>query len=225
MRVAIIDDDDAVQQILRPFFEREGFSVITASDGTAGLELVRREPVDIIILDLMMPGMGGCEVCRLLRRETDVPIIMLTALGYEDDRLKGLEIGADDYVAKPFSAREVVARAKAVLRRTRREVMGNEPMRVGRMLLDNAECRVTVDDRSVVVTPAEFRILKRLALNLGRTLSREQLMGEAADETVEGYDRKVDAHIKNLRRKMIEAGLGEDMIQTLHGVGYRMAQE
>lgn len=220
--IAIIDDDQAIHQILRPIFEMEGFAVSSAYNGSVGMELVRRYRPDLIVLDVMLPDMDGWNVCRTLRHWTDVPIIMLTALGFEEDRLQGLELGADDYIAKPFSAREVLARARAVLRRTNREVMPAGLVSAGRLLLEEKECRISDEYNACTVTPAEFRILKNLALHKGRVLSREQLMDNGSGEPVEGFDRTVDAHIKNLRRKLSDAGMNPDLIQTVHGIGYRL---
>ncbi len=226
-RVLVVDDEAQIVRVLRGYLERAGFAVLTAYDGVEALRLARQERPDLIILDLMLPGMDGIDVCRAIRKESDVPIIMLTARVEETDRIIGLELGADDYVTKPFSPREVVARVRAVLRRTRptADQAGQAILVVGALRLDETKRTLTVDGKLVDLTPSEFDILKVMMRAPGRVFRREQLLEATQGIAYEGYERTIDTHIKNLRRK-IEANPREpEYLLTVHGVGYKMRED
>ena len=225
-RILVADDDINVHQSLNAYFRREGFQMISAYDGTEAMERVRKSKPDIVILDIMMPGVDGIVACREIRRESNIPIIMLTAKGEEFDKLLGLEMGADDYITKPFSPREVLARIKAVLRRMR-EVRNVD--RSARLIIDNLDIdmnafTVRLDDSQVQCTPKEIEILWTLASNPGMVFSREHLL-----QSIWGYDflgdtRAVDSHIKRIRAKLCKPENGWD-IKTVWGVGYRFEIE
>jgi DNA-binding response OmpR family regulator len=182
--------------------------------------MARREHPDLIILDLMLPGLDGREVCRILRRESDVPIIMLTALSEESDQIVGLEIGADDYISKPFSPRALVARVRAMLRRTQGQVKLPTTIRAGSLEVDIERHAVSLNNRPVHLTPSEFKLLAVLASRPGQTLTREQLMDDIYGLASAGVDRSIDSHVKNLRRKLETPGR-LPLIETVYGVGYR----
>jgi DNA-binding response OmpR family regulator len=217
--ILVVDDEPKVARLARDYLEKNGFRVITAADGQSALTTARREKPDLIILDLMLPQIDGREVCRILRRESDVPIIMLTALSEEIDQVTGLEIGADDYITKPFSIRTLVARVRALLRRTRGDVKAPAIIRVGGLEIDAEKYLAMFNGSPLKLTPNEFKLLFLLASRPGQTLTREALLDDlhgAASNT----DRSVDSHIKNLRKKL-ETASGESMIETVYGIGYR----
>jgi DNA-binding response OmpR family regulator len=221
--ILVVEDEPNIAEICRDYLTRAGFRVITAGDGPRGLALARREQPDMVVLDLMLPGMDGLDVCRELRRETEVPIIMLTARIDERDRLIGLELGADDYLSKPFSPRELVARVRAVLRRT----VATETKPIVRALdlsLDRGRYRAILPDREVPLTPTEFEILVTLASQPGRVFSREQLLQAARGVSFESYERAVDSHIRNIRKKIEPAGADPRYVITVHGVGYKFGE-
>ena len=222
--ILVIDDEPKIVEICRDYLVAAGFDVITASDGPQGLAAARRERPALIVLDLMLPGMDGLDVCRELRREGSTPIIMLTARVEESDKLVGLELGADDYLTKPFSPRELVARVRTVLRRASGPAAPAEVIRAGALTLDRARYRARLPDREVALTPTEFEILAALAGQPGRIFSRAQLLTVARGVAFESYERAIDSHIRNLRRK-IEPSEGEPRyIITVHGVGYKFAE-
>jgi len=221
--ILVVDDEPKVARLARDYLEKNGFRVLTAADGQSALTLARREKPDLIILDLMLPQIDGREVCRILRRESDVPIIMLTALSEEIDQVTGLEIGADDYITKPFSVRMLVARVRALLRRTRGDVKPPSIIRTGGLEIDFEKHAVTYNGASLKFTPNEFKLLYLLASRPGQTLTREQLM-EDLHGVASSQDRSVDSHIKNLRKKL-EAASGESMIETVYGIGYRFVEK
>ncbi|SDD71596.1 response regulator transcription factor [Sporomusa acidovorans] len=221
--VLLVDDDDKLLKLLKIYFEKDGFIVYTASDGIEALMAVREHKPDIMVLDLMMPGIDGWEVCRRLRKDNDIPIIMLTARDEESDRLVGLEIGADDYVTKPFSPKEVVARAKAILRRTNRAVLQKEAIKVGRLTIDLDSYQIRRDGEIMEVTPTEFKIVELLATSPGKVYSRLQIAEQIHGYTFEGYERTIDAHIKNIRRKLEVNPKEPEYILTVYGMGYKIA--
>ncbi|TAK14072.1 MAG: response regulator transcription factor [Anaerolineae bacterium] len=221
--ILVVDDEPKVARLARDYLEKNGFRVITAADGQAALATARREKPDLVILDLMLPKLDGREVCKILRRESDVPIIMLTALSEEIDQVTGLEIGADDYISKPFSPRALVARVRALLRRTRGEVRAPSLLRVGGLVVDAERYSVTMDGEPLKLTPNEFKLLQALAGRAGQTLTRQQLL-EELHGTATSFDRSVDSHIKNLRKKL-ETAAGKPMIETVYGIGYRFIEE
>jgi len=220
--ILVVDDEPKVARLARDYLEKNGYRVTIAADGQSALAIARREKPDLVILDLMLPQIDGREVCRRLRRESDVPIIMLTALSEEIDQVTGLEIGADDYITKPFSVRALVARVRALLRRTRGEVKIQGIVRVGGLEIDLEKYSVTFNDIPIKFTPNEFKVLYLLASRAGQTFTRQQLL-EDLHGAASSMDRSVDSHIKNLRRKL-EAASGESMIETVYGIGYRFIE-
>jgi DNA-binding response OmpR family regulator len=221
-RILIIEDDPQTSDTIQLYLENDGFEVEVSADGAAGLELALHGGFVLVVLDLMLPGLSGSQVCRALRRESNVPVVMLTARTTEDDRIEGLELGADDYVPKPFSPRELVARVRAVLRRSEHpELGGREQLRFEGLDIDLARGSVLVAGSEVALTPAEFKLLTALARAPGRVFSREALAERALGESFDGLDRTVDAHIMNLRRK-IEADRSVPIyVETVFGQGYR----
>ncbi|HSO11732.1 MAG TPA: response regulator transcription factor [Anaerolineales bacterium] len=220
--ILVVDDEPKVARLARDYLEKNGFRVTTAADGQSALAIARREKPDLVILDLMLPQIDGREVCRLLRRESDVPIIMLTALSEEIDQVTGLEIGADDYITKPFSVRALVARVRALLRRTRGEIKAPSIVRVGGLEIDPEKYTVMFNGIVIKLTPNEFKLLYILASRAGQTYTREQLLDDLHG-AASSLDRSVDSHIKNLRRKL-EAASGNPMIETIYGIGYRLIE-
>ena len=225
-RILVVDDEVQIVRVLRGYLEKAGFAVLTANDGREGLRLARQERPDLVILDLMLPGMDGLDVCRALRKDSELPIIMLTARVEETDRLIGLELGADDYVTKPFSPREVVARVRAVLRRTRPDAprAQDEVLHLGELHLDTARRMLAAGQRQVELTPSEFEILRVMLSSPGRVFSRAQLLEAAQGVTYEGYERTIDTHIKNLRHKIEEHPRRPRYLLTVHGVGYKICE-
>ena len=221
--ILVVDDEAKVARLARDYLEKNGFRVLTASDGQSALALARREKPDLLILDLMLPVIDGREVCRILRRESDVPIIMLTALSEEIDQVTGLEIGADDYITKPFSPRAMIARVRALLRRTRGDIKAPNVLRIGGLEIDIEEHTVTFNDSELRLTPNEFKLLQIFASRPRQTLTREQLL-EDLHGSASSIDRSVDSHVKNLRKKL-EAASGEPMIETVYGIGYRLLEK
>ena len=220
--ILMIDDEADITELVRYNLEKEGFDVMAASDGETGLQLARQKRPDVIVLDLMMPGMDGLEVCRALRgdeRTRLASVIMLTAKAAETDRIVGLEMGADDYVTKPFSPRELVARVKAVLRRALRGQESNPRIRVGNLEIDVARHEVLYEESPVSLSATEFRILHFLAGRAGRVVSRNEIMDAAMGEDSNVFDRTIDVHITAIRRKM---GKGADRIETIRGFGYKL---
>jgi two-component system, OmpR family, alkaline phosphatase synthesis response regulator PhoP len=223
--VLIVDDEPAIVRVVRDYLERAGFSVVSAADGDAALRAFRQHHPDLVILDLTLPTIDGLDVARSLRRDGDVPIIMLTARTDETDRVAGLELGADDYVTKPFSAREMVARVRAVLRRAQSAQIHDEVVRVGdAIVLDVARMETTVEGRPVTLTATEFQLLLHMARQPGRVFTRAQLLDAVHGVAVESYERAIDAHVKNLRRKIESDPRAPQHLQTVFGVGYRLAE-
>ncbi len=227
MKVLIVDDEPRIVSGVQKYFEQAGFSVLAAYDGPTGLSLARVEKPDLVVLDLMMPGMDGLDVCRELRRESNVPIIMLTARVEETDKLIGLELGADDYVTKPFSPRELVARARAVLRRVQSapQTAPSNVYRFGDVTFDVGARHCVVADETVSLTPTEFDLLYALVQHRGQVLSRLQLLEAAHLGVYDGVERTVDVHIHNLRRKLEPDPAHPRYILTAFGVGYRFSDE
>jgi two-component system, OmpR family, alkaline phosphatase synthesis response regulator PhoP len=215
-KILLVDDEPEILEICRDYLKAAGYEVVTAKDGAQGLSAFRRERPDLIVLDLMMPEMDGLDLCRAIRRESNVPIIMLTARVEETDKLIGLELGADDYMTKPFSPRELVARVKVVLRRVSGDPAA-EVIRVGNVLLDRAQYEVQIGKRVVTLTPTEFEIIATLMSQPSRIFSRNQLLNAAHGVAFESYERAIDSHIRNLRRKLEP----DELIFTVHGVGYK----
>ena len=223
-RVLIVDDERKLVHGLVAYLRQAGYETLTAYDGRAALEIAKREQPDLILLDLMLPELDGSAVCRELRRASGVPIIMLTARVDETDMLAGLDLGADDYITKPFSPREVVARVRAVLRRSGGPVAPAAMLRGGDVTVEIERHSVTVRGQAVELTPTEFDLLAALMRNPGRPLSRTQLLDASQGEEYIGFDRTIDAHIKNLRRKIETDPAAPRHILTVFGVGYKFAE-
>ena len=223
--ILVVDDEPKIVKLAQDYLERSGFCVLTAADGPTALAVARRDRPDLIVLDLNLPGMDGLDVCRALRCESSVPIIMLTARVEETDRLIGLELGADDYVIKPFSPRELVARVRAVLRRVRGGVHQPGVVRVGDLEIDLLGHRVTCAGEPIRLTRTEFNLLAVLAQHPGQTFTRAQLLDRLHGVAYDGFDRSVDAHIKNLRRKLEANPVEPRYVLTVYGVGYRFSDE
>jgi two-component system alkaline phosphatase synthesis response regulator PhoP len=215
--VLVVDDEPRIVELARDYLEHAGFGVITATDGPSALAAVRIRKPDVLVLDLGLPGMDGLDVARAIRRDSTLPIIMLTARDDELDRVLGLEIGADDYVTKPFSPRELVARIRAILRRVDRQEDPGDRLEVAGVSIDVARMRVAVAGRTVELTPTEFQLLVALARQPGRIFTRSQLLDAIHGVAFESYERAIDAHVKNLRRPRF--------VLTVYGVGYRFAEE
>jgi DNA-binding response OmpR family regulator len=223
MKIVVIEDDAVVSDTIALYLRQSGFDVVTARDGVTGLQLASAGDASLVVLDLMIAGVSGIEVCRRLRTSSRVPIIMLTARVAEDDRLAGFEAGADDYVPKPFSPRELVARVQALLRRTAAAASAPPaPIAIGALQIDLWAKQVRLAGRLVALTATEFRMLAALARHPGRVLTREELVGQVFGPDYEGFDRTVDVHITNLRRKL-EPGPEPRYVLTAHGLGYRLA--
>ena len=221
-KILVVDDDHKIVDLAKMYLEKDGYRVIAAYDGRAALDLARRERPALIVLDLLLPEMDGRDVCRTLRAESNVPIIMLTARTEDTDKLVGLELGADDYITKPCNFRELVARVRAVLRRTyARENEPAEAIAIGDLVIDFRAHEVQRGEQGVELTPAEFELLAFFARNPGRTWTRAQILDQVFGEAYEGYERSVDVHIKNLRRKIETDSQNPRYIQTVFGVGYK----
>lgn len=221
-RILVVEDEPGIRKVVRAYLERAGYEVVEASTGEEGLQLAAARRPSLVILDLMLPGIPGEEVCRRLRQESQVPVIMLTARAHEDDRVAGLGLGADDYVIKPFSPRELVARVRAVLRRAGRPA--GEPLQRGDLVIDPERHEVRKGDELIPLTPSEFRLLYTLAREPGRVFTREELMARMAGEDFEGFDRTVDAHVKNLRKKLGDSARQPRYVASVYGVGYRFVK-
>ena len=222
-RILVVDDHAKTVDSVRLYLEHAGFEVLAASDGERALALARATPPpDLVVLDVMLPGLSGLEVCRRLREESALPIILLTARSTEEDRLEGLDLGADDYVVKPFSPRELAARVRAVLRRAGPAPEGGAPLRVGEIVVDPVRHQVTVRETAVALTPREFRLLEVLARAPGRAFTRAELVERAFGDDSEALERTIDAHVVNLRRKLEHDPARPSWIETVYGVGYRL---
>jgi two-component system alkaline phosphatase synthesis response regulator PhoP len=221
-KILVIDDDVKTVELVKLYLDRDGYQVLTAYDGVEAVRLARERYPDLIVLDLMLPDIDGLEICRTLRRESDVPIIMLTARTTDQDKLKGLDLGADDYVTKPFSPKELVARVRAVLRRLPGE-RGPDEITTGRLTMNFAGHEAWFDGRPLNLTSVEFKLLGILAREPGRVHSRTSLIEEALGYDFEGFDRTIDVHILNLRRKLEPDPSHPKYIKTVYGIGYKFA--
>src|SRR5947209_15139796 len=224
--ILVVEDEMKIARLVRDYLEHAGFEVVVAGDGEAAIASARGRTPDLVVLDLGLPGRDGIEVTRELRRTSNVPIVMLTARGEEADRIVGLEIGADDYVVKPFSPKELVARVRAVLRRTASATAGaggSEVLRVSDVEVDIPRMRVRVGGRGVDLTPTEFQLLVTFAREPGRVFTRGQLLDALHGVGFESYERAIDAHVKNIRRKIERVPGRPRYLLTVHGVGYRFA--
>jgi len=225
--ILIVEDEGAIARLIRDYLVGAGFEAVVAGDGDAAVRLFREVKPDLVILDLGLPGRDGLDVTRELRRSSDVPIIVVTARGEETDRIVGLELGADDYVVKPFSPRELVARVRAVFRRTEArqdDAAEGDPIRVGDVEIDLPRMRVTVGERLVELTATEFGLLAAMAREPGRVFTRGQLLDAVHGVAFEAYERAIDAHVKNIRRKLEPIPSVPRYLLTVYGVGYRFAE-
>ena len=223
-KVLVVDDEPKIVQLARDYLLHAGFSVATAYDGKAALASARSERPDLVVLDLGLPELDGLDVPRTLRAESGVPIVMLTGRSEESDKLVGLELGADDYVTKPFSPKELVARVRAVLRRSERPRTESETVHAGGVRLDLTRMRASVEGRAVDLTPTEFQLLAMLAREPGRVFTRAQLLDAVRGVAFESYERAIDAHVKNIRRKLEPDPSAPRYVLTVYGVGYRFAE-
>ncbi len=223
--VLVVDDEPRIVDLAREYLEHAGFAVLTATDGPSALTAARLRKPDVLVLDLGLPGMDGLDVARAIRRESSLPIVMLTARDDELDRVLGLEIGADDYVTKPFSPRELVARIRAILRRVDRAMEPGDRIEASGVSIDLARMRVEAAGRTVDLTPTEFQLLVALARQPGRIFTRSQLLDAIHGVAFESYERAIDAHVKNLRRKLEADPSRPHYVLTVYGVGYRFAEE
>ena len=221
--VLVVEDEIEIARVVRDYLDSAGFEVIVVGDGGSAIASVRSAKPDLLVLDLGLPGRDGLDVAREIRRWSNTPIVMLTARGDETDRVVGLELGADDYVVKPFSPKELVARIRAVLRRTRAAERGAEVLRAGDVEIDTGKMRVTVAGRAVELTPTEFQLLSTLVAEPGRVFTRGQLLDAVHGVAIESYERAIDAHVKNIRRKIEPQPGSPRYLLTVHGVGYRFA--
>lgn len=221
--VLVVDDDVKTVELVKLYLNRDGYKVLTAYDGTEALKLAREGHPDLIVLDLMLPGVDGLQVCRTLRNESDVPIIMLTARSTENDKLTGLNLGADDYVTKPFSPKELAARVRTVLRRLPEEMLQRGPVEIkhGELTLNFLKHEAFLAGKPLNLTPVEFKLLGVLAREPGRAFSRGQLIEKALGYDFEGFDRTIDVHILNLRRKLEPDPSHPKYIKTVYGAGYK----
>ena len=222
--VLIVEDDPHTVEVVRLYLRRDGHTVLTASNGKDGLRMAQESAPDLVVLDLMLPEMGGLEVCRELRKESDVPIVMLTARVEEEDRVAGFELGADDYVTKPFSPRELAARIRAVLRRTAQDREDDSPagLTYREITLDTQRRMASVGQTSLNLTPTEYRLLAMFLREPGRTFTRDEIINRVFGYDFDGFDRTVDSHVSGLRRKLDAAAKDRRYIQTVYGVGYRL---
>ena len=221
--VLVVEDELRIARLVRDYLEHAGFQVLVAGDGDAAVSSVRGSRPDLVVLDLGLPRRDGLDVIRELRRTTNVPIVVLTARAEEADRIVGLELGADDYVTKPFSPKELVARVRAVMRRTAAHGPTQEILRAADVEVDLPRMRVTVGDRRVELTPTEFQLLATLVRDPGRVFTRAQLLDAVRGVAIESYERAIDAHVKNIRRKIEPTPGKPRYLLTVHGVGYRFA--
>ena len=220
-KILLIEDETKIARVVRLYLEQASYQVVTVQDGALAMPAFRHERPDLVILDLLLPNVDGWKLCRQMRQESGVPIIMLTARNEETDRILGLELGADDYMTKPFSPREVVARVRAVLRRSQGLVKPARTLRAGDVAVDLERRAVDVDGRSLDLTPMEFDLIAAFVRHPGQVFTRLQLLEQLGDVAYEGYERAIDQHIKNLRGKLGDNARNPRYIATVYGVGYR----
>ena len=222
-KILVVDDDAKTVELVKMYLNRDGYRVITAYDGKEALRMAREERPDLMVLDLMLPGINGLDICRTIRAESDMPIIMLTALTTDDDRLRGLDTGADDYVSKPFSPRELAARVRAILRRIPGE-RGPDKVEYKGLTVDYLKHEAYLDGQPLNLTPVEFKILGVLVREPGRVFSRAQIIEHALGLDFDGFDRTIDVHILKLRRKLEPDPRNPRYIKTIYGAGYKLVE-
>jgi two-component system response regulator BaeR len=218
--ILVVEDESKIADLLRDYLMEAGFRVTCLYQGDQVVPSIKRDPPALILLDIMLPGMNGTEVCKEIRKFSNIPILMITARVEELDRILGLELGADDYICKPFSPREVVARVKAVLRRSHSDP-GQDIISVGPITLDESTHQVRVEGQELHLTPSEFGLLRVMMAHPKRVFSRSQLLDKVQGYQFDGYDRTIDSHVKNLRKKIAQKLPGVEIIQTVYGVGYK----
>jgi len=223
--ILVVDDEPKIVQLARDYLEHAGFTVASASDGREALAAFRTGAPDLIVLDLGLPHLDGLDVARTIRKTSNLPIVMLTGRGDESDRIAGLELGADDYITKPFSPKELVARVRAVLRRSEVASLPAEMLRAGDVTVDVPRMSVRVGERAVELTPTEFQLLITMVRAPGRVFTRAQLLDAVHGVAFESYERAIDAHVKNIRRKLESDPREPRYVLTVHGVGYRFADD
>ena len=223
--ILVVDDEPKIVELARDYLEHAGFAVVSAFDGSEALTRARTDAPDLIVLDLGLPKLDGLDVARALRRDSNVPIVILSGRSDETDKLVGLELGADDYVTKPFSPKELVARVRAVLLRIERPAPASDIIRASDVTLDMPRMRVRAGERDVELTPTEFQLLAALAREPGRVFTRSQLLDAVHGVAFESYERAIDAHVKNIRRKLESDPREPRYLQTVHGVGYRFRDD
>lgn len=224
-KILVVDDKKEMRQLLKQYLTKEGFEIVMAEDGRKALFIARQEKPDLILLDLMMPEIGGYEFMRLYSREADTPTIILTAKMEESDKVLGLELGADDYITKPFSMRELTARIRAVLRRAEKQVVEQDILRVADVTIDRIGRFVLIGDRQIDLTPSEFELLATLMAASGRAFSRLELLDRLQGTSYEGYERTIDVHVRNLRAKIEQDDSNPEYVETVYGIGYRFAPQ
>ena len=217
--ILVVDDEPHIVELLRLYLEREGYAVVAATDGPTAVDLHRRTGPDLVVLDLMLPGMDGFEVCRAIRHDADTPVLMLTARSDDVDAIVGLELGADDYVTKPFNPRALVARVKAILRRSDGSVRAGRPIEVGTLRIDPRRREASVGDRALTLRAREFDLLAALAREAGVVLTRDQLLEDVWGTDFPGETRTVDVHVAEVRKQLADDG---PVIETVRGIGYRL---
>jgi two-component system response regulator BaeR len=218
--ILIVEDEEKIASLLGDYLKKAGFRTSTQNNGDRVIAQIKKDPSDLILLDIMLPGKNGMELCREIRQFSNIPIIMITARVEEIDRLLGLELGADDYICKPFSPREVVARVKAIFRRLHAEPLTHNLV-IGSISLDDKTHQVMIDKQVLNLTPNEFGLLKVMMSQPNRVFSRSELINRVQGYDFEGYDRTIDTHIKNLRKKIAQKLPGQEVISTVYGVGYK----
>lgn len=224
-KIMVVDDERNVVELVKFNLEKEGYEVVCAYNGFEAVEIAKSEKPDLIILDVMMPGQSGLEVCRILRKDSKVPIIMATAKGEEIDKILGLELGADDYVTKPFSPRELIARAKAILRRTSSSVEERDEVKYGELSINLVKHEVKLKEKVIELKPKEFDLLRLLAVNAGKVYTRDFLLEELWGYDYLGDTRTVDVHMRRLRQKIEDEPSNPKLLKTIHGIGYKFQFE
>ena len=224
-KILVVDDEPKIVEIVRAYLEKDGFKVVTANDGRVALDVFRRDTPDLVVLDLMLPEVSGLDVCRRICKDSSTPVIMLTARDETTDKVVGLELGADDYVTKPFDPKELVSRVKAVLRRSEGHRTSATILNVAGLEIEVEKRRVSRQGETIELTPLEFNLLRVMAEQPGRVFSRMQLLDKVQGVAYEGYDRTIDSHIKNLRKKIELDPNQPHYIVTIYGVGYKLEGE
>jgi DNA-binding response OmpR family regulator len=224
-KILVVDDEKRIVEIIKAYLEKDGYQVITAFDGKTAIDTASQQQPDLVVLDLMLPEVSGWDVCRTLRKDSEVPIIMLTARDEVTDKIIGLEMGADDYITKPFEPKELVSRVRAVLRRAEDKPSHKSIINIADLLINTEKRQVHRGEVNIELTPIEFELLRAMAENPGRVFSRMQLLDKVQGDAYEGYERTIDSHIKNLRKKLEMDPEHPRYLITVYGVGYKMEEK